>query len=314
MSKLRLGIIGMSEGNGHPYSWSAICNGYDPERMERCPFPVIPRYLERQRYPEDTIAEARVTHIWTQERRLSEDIAAAALISEVVDTPEEMIGSVDAVLLARDDYEQHYRLSKPFLDAGLPVYIDKPISVYRSEAENLYRLEKYRGQIFTGSAFRYAREFELSEREREELGKLVYVDACVMKSWDKYGVHIVDPALKLIGPQGGVARSFASGSGGSGRTLSVEWSSGLRGTFTATGNAATPVTIRLFGENGVKTMTFSDTFHAFRAALQAFVDIARGVAEPQDRDKTLAVVELLELGMPTAAAGVGASSRKKGAE
>ena len=24
---LKLGIIGLSEGNGHPYSWSAIFNG-----------------------------------------------------------------------------------------------------------------------------------------------------------------------------------------------------------------------------------------------------------------------------------------------
>ena len=24
---IRLGVIGMTEGNGHPYSWSAILNG-----------------------------------------------------------------------------------------------------------------------------------------------------------------------------------------------------------------------------------------------------------------------------------------------
>lgn len=26
---IRLGMVGMTEGNGHPYSWSAIFNGYD---------------------------------------------------------------------------------------------------------------------------------------------------------------------------------------------------------------------------------------------------------------------------------------------
>jgi hypothetical protein len=26
---VRLGIIGASPGNGHPYSWSAFFNGYD---------------------------------------------------------------------------------------------------------------------------------------------------------------------------------------------------------------------------------------------------------------------------------------------
>ncbi len=43
---IRLGIIGMTEGNGHPYSWSAIFNQYDREAMtEECPFPGIPAYL-----------------------------------------------------------------------------------------------------------------------------------------------------------------------------------------------------------------------------------------------------------------------------
>ena len=66
--KLRLGLLGMSSGNGHPYSWSAICNGYDPLLMEDCGFPVIPRYLEKQKYPDDFIHEATVTHVWTQDR------------------------------------------------------------------------------------------------------------------------------------------------------------------------------------------------------------------------------------------------------
>ena len=35
VNNIRLGVIGMTEGNGHPYSWSAILNGYDRERMTR---------------------------------------------------------------------------------------------------------------------------------------------------------------------------------------------------------------------------------------------------------------------------------------
>ena len=64
MSKnLKLGIIGISDGNGHPYSWASIFNGYNSELMEECGFPVIPRYLEKQNFPEDTIQNASVTHI-----------------------------------------------------------------------------------------------------------------------------------------------------------------------------------------------------------------------------------------------------------
>ena len=51
MTALKFGVIGMSEGNGHPYSWSAIFNGYDADAMRDCPFPAIPEYLARRRFP-----------------------------------------------------------------------------------------------------------------------------------------------------------------------------------------------------------------------------------------------------------------------
>ena len=44
----RLGAIGLSPGNGHPYSWAAIFNGYDTASMADCPFPAIPEYLATQ--------------------------------------------------------------------------------------------------------------------------------------------------------------------------------------------------------------------------------------------------------------------------
>ena len=70
MKPLKLGVIGLSPGNGHPYSWSAIFNGYNPAEMENCGFPVIPRYLELKQFPKDAIAEAAVTHVWAQDKKL----------------------------------------------------------------------------------------------------------------------------------------------------------------------------------------------------------------------------------------------------
>ena len=32
MKTIRLGLIGISKDNGHPYSWSAIINGYDKKK------------------------------------------------------------------------------------------------------------------------------------------------------------------------------------------------------------------------------------------------------------------------------------------
>jgi len=41
LETIPLAMLGMVEGNGHPYSWSAIFNGYDAEAAVRHPYPVI---------------------------------------------------------------------------------------------------------------------------------------------------------------------------------------------------------------------------------------------------------------------------------
>ena len=73
--KLRFGIIGMSEGNGHPYSWAAIFNGFNKHKMAFCPFKSIPEYLQKENYPDDFLSNyGEVTHIWTQEPEISKQI------------------------------------------------------------------------------------------------------------------------------------------------------------------------------------------------------------------------------------------------
>ena len=41
---LRLGVLGFSPGNGHPYSFSAIVNGYDDEAFARWYDGMLARY------------------------------------------------------------------------------------------------------------------------------------------------------------------------------------------------------------------------------------------------------------------------------
>jgi predicted dehydrogenase len=294
MTDLRLGILGMSEGNGHPYSWSAIFNGYHEEAMATCPFPVIPAYLKRQTFPADCIAGAAVTHVWTQSREVSEHVAAAANIPYVVDDRRDMLGQVDAVLLARDDAESHYEIAGPFLDAGLPIYIDKPVALTIADAKKLYGRQKAPGQIFTCTALAFAPEFQLSRAEIEELGALRYVEAITVKDWDRYAIHVLEPLCNLLAEQGGIAR--ARPTGGNVRHLDIAWASGLTGRVTALGTPRGPIAIRLYGENGHRDMSFRDAFATFRNALSHFVEIVRGDRATQDPAAVLEIVRLVEAG------------------
>jgi hypothetical protein len=298
---LKLGVIGLADGNGHPYSWSAIFNGYNPDSMELCGFPVIPRYLEQQVWPTSRINGAEVVAIWTQSEELSHKVSNASKIKEILSRPEDMIGKVDGILLARDDAENHLKFAEPFLRAGLPIYIDKPIALSLSALNKLYELEQYSGQIFTCSALRYSNELMLSDSDREVIGEIQQIVAFTPKSWEKYAVHIIEPVLKIL-PNGDVPVHFANISGlkksthDKSGTLLVRWSSGIQTSFFATGNGMTPLSIRVIGTRGYKDLNFSDSFSAFKSALEAFLQgiTQKEIASPREFNSQ--VVELLEKG------------------
>jgi hypothetical protein len=289
----------MSEGNGHPYSWSAIFNGYEQSEMEECGFPVIPRYLEHQEWPDATIKGAEVVSVWTQSRQLSKHIAKASRIENVSDSLDDMNARVDAVLLARDDAENHYKYAKAFLSSGKPIYIDKPIALSKSAFEKLYQLEQYPGQIFTCSALRYSNELSLSDTDIKALGDIREIVAFTPKSWHKYAVHIIEPVLNLLPADDTpiYVNTFFRGQTDDSSCLSVYWQSGVHTSFYAMGASQTNISIRIHGTRGWKELVFSDSFIAFRTALQDFVDgiVTRSVRSPKTFNAR--VVELLEAGI-----------------
>jgi len=259
----------MSDGNGHPYSWSAIFNGYNFNAMENCGFKAIPDYLIKQSWPDDTIPNAKVTHIWTQDDALSKHIALSTYIANVAEQPENMIGQVDGILLARDDAANHLSFAAPFIDAGLPIYIDKPIALSLYDLDTIYARQKYPGQIFTCSALSYAKEFQVDDIKT--LGSLRHIYASGPKDWDKYAVHLIEPMLHICAEQGELARSMVWREDDI-ISLHLLWDTGFQATVSTMGDSYCPFSLRLFGENGWRDLLFTDTFYAFKAALSDFVN------------------------------------------
>lgn len=295
MAAISLGIIGLSEGNGHPYSWPAIFNGYNHEFMKDCPYPVIHEYLSKQTFPDDCIKETKVTHIWTQDKKLSEHIAKASNIPNIVETYTDLIGKVDGILLARDDVENHYEMAKPFIEAGMPVYIDKPIAFSIAEAYSIYNLEKYSGQIFTCSAISFAEEFQITEEILKETGEILYIDACVMKDWDKYSIHIIEPVLKMLDKNDRII-NITTNSYNKKNTVAVNWESGITACFKTLGDSKCPIKIIIYGTSGYKELVFNDTFAAFKSALQNFVDIINNKKPNLSKNITIKTMEIIERG------------------
>lgn len=292
---IRLGLIGMSPGNGHPYSWPAICNGYDKVRMEKCGFPVIPRYLEKQLYPDDFIQNAKVTHVWTQDRKLTDDIAKASNIANCVTYFEELIGSVDAVLLARDDAENHCNFARPFLEAGIPIYIDKLLALSLSEANKLLDLQSYKGQIFSCSALSYADELIPDSTALSNIGEIKSLVGYTSKSWERYAVHVIEPLLRFLPDNEEIVKA-SRWQAGDRTTLHIEYSSGIDAHINTLGNSSVPIMIKVIGTTGCIDLKFCDTFKCFKNALQDFI---KGACEKKPRisaSRMLKVVSLVEMG------------------
>jgi predicted dehydrogenase len=292
---IKLGVLGLSEGNGHPYSWSAIFNGYNQEAMLLCGFPAIPEYLSERQFPRDSILGATVTHVWAEDIESAKKIALAANIENIVSSPEEMIGEIDALLLARDDAQNHLKFAQMFIESGLPVYIDKPFALSKNVAESIFSIERYPGQIFSCSALRFAKELMLSSQDRECIGEIRHVTGRVPKSWSKYIVHVIDPIIANLGPQGSVLD--ISKLSWEGRVMvNFRWESGVTCSLQSYGDLSAPIDLEFIGTKGCRRLVFSDSFSAFKSALIRFLeDSVNGNISHKKR--IMDAVELIELGI-----------------
>ena len=275
---LKLGIIGMSEGNGHPYSWSAIINGdFDRTEMDTCGFAGIPVYLEANR---DTLGidGAQVTHVWTQDKRLSEHIARASKIEHVVEKIEDMLGEVDAVLLARDDPENHVAMAKPFLDAGVPIFIDKPLAITREDLAYFARHNAQGKLLMSSSSMRYSVECRTAKTELASLGPLELATVVGKKDWVKYGVHMLEALFALLDDPKAVSVQHLSESGKD--IVLVRLASGVLATVHLFKNITATFQISLFGRGGWQLIEIKNSYAMFKENLTEFI---RSVKEGRSR-------------------------------
>lgn len=316
-SPLRLAMLGMIPGNGHPYSWSAIVNGFEPVAMAACPYPVIPRYLGAQ--PDGTVGipGARVTHLWTDDPAAAPAIAAAALIPHVVARPEDVLGHVDAVLVATDDGFDHVRRARPFVEAGLPVFVDKPLALSVADLRTFVAWEKAGARILSSSGLRYAPELapHLAGTTNRAIGDLRWISGLSTKTWERYGIHLLEPIARVLGPGFESVRLESPTAGAdlprdlSSSPPAIEIAhlvhrSGVQVSLPVIADGgATFGTLHLCGTAGQATIRLVDTYTAFRGQLVSFIDFVRSGVAPYPWAETVEYMAVLIAGLRSRAEG-----------
>lgn len=262
---VRVGMLGVSEGNGHPFSFSSIINGYSEQGLRAAGWPGIHDYVRCRHASEFGVGDLRVTHAWTQDARQTSALCLAANIARAVDEPGDMIGEVDAVIIARDDHESHRPLAAPFLEAGIPVLIDKPLTL---DMDDLRYFATYlrEGTLMSCSGMRFAKELDGMRSRQVDHGELRLVRGTIVNDWARYGVHLLDAIFPLLDARPVSVRALPTRH----ESLMITMSDGVPVIIDALGAAPKVFCIEMLGDNKISRVDINDNFSMFRRTLWEF--------------------------------------------
>ena len=283
----KLGIIGLSHDNGHPYSWSAIVNGYDQEKMANCPWPKIFKYLQANDPEARGIEEARVTHVWTQDREISEAVAGASLIENVVDEMTDLIGQVDGVILARDDGENHLKMAKPFIEADVPLFIDKPLTDNAADLAGFVKYYEAGKPIMSCSGVKYAQNL-IALKSR--LGRVLTANAVTPKAWSTYGIHLLEGVCAVMGL--GIESVQNIGSDGE-DIVHMRYSDGRHVVFQTFMDIKDGFDFSFYGDKGSAIINQFNWYENFKTSLLQFVEFLKTGKATIDWHDTLEMMKVV---------------------
>ncbi|MBN2450207.1 MAG: Gfo/Idh/MocA family oxidoreductase [Lentisphaeria bacterium] len=219
---------------------------------------------------------------------------------ELVTRPEDLIGHIDAVCIESNEGGVHLERARPFIEAGIPCYIDKPFEVSLANAREIVRLARGRGvPVFSASSLRFCPEVQTVIQDPEVgpvMGANTYSPAAehpVNPGLFNYGIHGVEILYTLMG--GGCSRVCCAYSEG-GEVVTGMWNDGRIGVMRGTRAGAHSYGFAVWGAKSVRQSGISTTF-IYRELLRAMVGMFRSGQPPIDPAITVEIVAFIRAGI-----------------
>jgi WD40 repeat protein/predicted dehydrogenase len=188
---MKIGIIGLD--TSHAVAFTKALNAENPaEALAGCK--IVTAYPKGS--PDIESSTSRVPGYTEEVKKLG---------VEIVDSIDELVQRVDAVLLETNDGRPHLEQVLPALKAGKPVFIDKPIAGSLSDAIAIMEASRhYKTPVFSASSLRFLGQAR--EVRNGSAGKVVGCDTfspCSLEPthpdlfW--YGIHGVESLFTVMG-------------------------------------------------------------------------------------------------------------------
>lgn len=272
----RLGIIGSD--NSHAETFSKLANL---------------GALEGTHY-----SDVRVTHIYGTDPERTRQVADAGNIGHVVSKAEDMIGKVDGVLCVWRHGAKHLADTLPFLEAGIPAFVDKPLATTVEDATKLVTAAEHAGVGFTSfSTLRFADSMIAFNAEvSETAGELTAgVSTCPVDLESEYGgaffygIHAVEMMHAVWGYG---CQSVCAHAHNKNVMAVCRFESGPLVTVNLLGDAAHVFHVGAFGRKG-NLASLIDSSSGYRTGLKVIVDTLRLNEWPLTREQLLEPVKIM---------------------
>lgn len=191
---IRVGLIGLD--TSHAVAFTQLLN--DPSRPDHVPGARVVAAF-KQGSPDIEASATRIDK-FTAELRDTWKI-------ELVDSIDELLRRVDAVMLESVDGRAHLAQARAVLAARKPLFVDKPFTASVKDAVELARLARETGTpIFSSSSLRFTDDVQGIERDprvQQVQGAITWGPATLEPHhpdlfW--YGIHAVEMLYTFMGP------------------------------------------------------------------------------------------------------------------
>lgn len=244
------------------------------------------------------------SRILPQERVDTFANGAAAAGVRIVQSPEEMIGQIDAVLIESQDGSVHAERAMPFINAGIPTFVDKPFVCSVTDARRILDAAEARGvPLFSASSVRYAPDVQQLKQQIDSLGGIFGCDTAGPAAlhprnpgFFHYGVHAVEVLYELMGT--GCQRVRCISNEKTDLAVGI-WDDGRIGTVRGIRGATYAFTFTAVCGKEVRTRTIDGTYMYRELLAQIVTTLTTGVM-PLSREQLIEPIAFQEAALRSA--------------
>jgi predicted dehydrogenase len=265
---IKLGICGTN--NSHAYVFSRLANSED-----------LP--------PEENVEGAEVVAFFAYDEENVEKLRELGITNQV-ERKEDLIPLVDGVLCVTRDGSKHREEAIPFLEAGIPTFVDKPLAVSQEDARAISEVAERTGTpLMSCSSLRFSPEIT-SKRERlEEISPLRTGTVTGMGETIFYGVH----AAEMMSTVFGSGVEYVMNVGNDGHDMaSVMYKDGKTVSLQIVRDAKVDFRVIAHGEKGREEIQVETSLY-YPETLKRIIDFVKTGRSPIDIVDTLEIIDLL---------------------